>query len=171
MKVPQCVRPGLLIPAAVVALIAEAAIVVSVPGTEDPRPVRFSLVATDEDGPPPENNPPVAAPPQNNVPPPVQNEPPVAPPPQLRFWFGGGSPRGIPAFVQITNNSATVNCSYHAVAVAGPAQAVNFVSDRSLTVTGSAETRLDLPGPETGSTWHATVTCDNGLSAEQDQVY
>jgi hypothetical protein len=60
---------------------------------------------------------------------------------------------------------------YRTDAVAGTAAAVNYTDTLNFTVNGSAETRLDRPGPQTGSTWHVTVTCDNGLSTSQDQVY
>ncbi len=60
---------------------------------------------------------------------------------------------------------------YRSVAVAGIAAMVNYTRDYSFTVTGSAETRIDPNGPATGSTFHVTVTCDNGLSASAERIY
>jgi hypothetical protein len=48
---------------------------------------------------------------------------------------------------------------------------VNYNGTANFTVTGSAETRIDRHGPATGTTWHVTVTCDNGLSTSQDHIY
>jgi hypothetical protein len=75
--------------------------------------------------------------------------------------------------VSITNNAdkPAVGCVYTAIAVAGPATTVNYNDTVSFSVTGSAETRIDRPGPATGTTWHVTVTCDNGLSTSQDKIY
>lgn len=89
------------------------------------------------------------------------------------MWYGDPSPRGIPAFVSITNNAdkPAVGCVYRAVAVAGPAAMVNYNDTVNFTVTGSAETRIDRRGPATGTTWHVTVTCDNGLSISRDHIY
>ena len=59
--------------------------------------------------------------------------------------------------------------------VAGPAAMVNYkVPDNHFTVAGSEEARIPAGGslgPATGSTWHLTVTCDNGLSTSLDKVY
>jgi hypothetical protein len=81
------------------------------------------------------------------------------------------------AFVAITNNAnqPAVGCVLRTVPVAGPAAMVNFVvPDRNFTVTGSEETRIPAGaslGPATGTTWHDTVTCDNGLSTSTDKIY
>ncbi|WP_280826702.1 hypothetical protein [Mycobacterium sp. OTB74] len=64
-----------------------------------------------------------------------------------------------------------MTCQYAAAAVAGPAAAINYVDTATVTINGSAETRFDRPAGQTGSTWHATVTCDNGLSTSADTVY
>jgi hypothetical protein len=76
-------------------------------------------------------------------------------------------------FVSITNNAdkPAVGCVLRSTAVAGPAATVNFDRSESFTVTGSAETRVEYNGPATGSTFHKTVTCDNGLSNSQDIIY
>jgi len=76
-------------------------------------------------------------------------------------------------FVSITNNAdnSRVGCVYTSVAVAGLAAGVNYERSFNFTVTGSAETRIDPNGPATGSTFHVTVTCDNGLSTSQDKIY
>jgi hypothetical protein len=82
--------------------------------------------------------------------------------------------RDIPGttIVSITNNDKpAVGCMYRSVAVAGIAAGVNFTRDYPFTVTGSAETRIDPNGPATGSTFHVTVTCDNGLSANAEGIY
>ena len=55
--------------------------------------------------------------------------------------------------------------------MAGTATIVNYDRDVNFTVTGSAETRIDYNGPATGSTFHVTVTCDNGLSTSLDGMY
>jgi hypothetical protein len=189
-RAPWYRRPGIVTAAALAALVAEVGIVVSGPsekgmvlggttGTSAPSSASFSLIATDEWTPdpaaPPAPEPPPAAP--QPAAPPAAAPPPAAPPPpppsELRLWYGDGRPSGIPAFVSITNNAGKppVGCTYRAVAVAGTAAAVNYTDTANFTVTGSAETRLDRPGPQTGTTWHVTVTCDNGLSTSLDQVY
>ena len=83
------------------------------------------------------------------------------------------------AFVSITNNAGkpAVGCVYRAVAVTGLATIVHYDQSVNFTVTGSAETRIDFPGiggiqpRPTGSTFHNTVTCDNGLSTSEDCIY
>jgi hypothetical protein len=60
---------------------------------------------------------------------------------------------------------------YRSVAVAGTAAMVNYTRDYPFTVTGSEETRIDPNGPATGSTFHVTVTCDNGLTTSVDKIY
>jgi hypothetical protein len=60
---------------------------------------------------------------------------------------------------------------YRSVAVAGTATAIGYSRQTNITVTGSAETRIPPEGPSTGSTFHDTVTCDNGLSASEDAVF
>jgi hypothetical protein len=77
------------------------------------------------------------------------------------------------AFVSITNNAnkPAVGCVYRSVPVAGTATMVN-IPDVNFTVTGSQETRIHTgDGPATGSTFHPTVTCDNGLSTSRDVTY
>jgi hypothetical protein len=76
-------------------------------------------------------------------------------------------------FVSITNNAdkPAVGCVYRSVAVAGTATMINYDHSDNFTVAGSAETRIDYDGPATGSTFHTSVTCDNGLSTSQDVVY
>jgi hypothetical protein len=190
-RAPWYRRPGILIAPALAALIAEVGIIVSAPGepgmalggttgTSATWSASFSLVSTDEwtpdpTAPPAPEAPPPAAPPAAAPPaaPPPAAAPPPPPPSELRLWYGEGRPSGIPAFVSITNNAGKppVGCVYTAVAVAGPATSLNYTDTVNFTVTGSAETRLDRPGPQTGTTWHVTVTCDNGLSTSTDQVY
>jgi hypothetical protein len=80
------------------------------------------------------------------------------------------------AFVSIVNNptQGPVGCLYRSVAVAGIATSIGFSKDHPFTVTGSGETSIpqgSSEGPATGSTFHVTVTCDNGLSTSQDAVY
>jgi len=80
------------------------------------------------------------------------------------------------AFVSIINNAnnAPVGCTLQSVAVAGIATAVGPLPSHSFTVTGSEEARIpqgSSEGPASGSTFHITVTCDNGLSASVDKVY
>jgi hypothetical protein len=77
------------------------------------------------------------------------------------------------AFVSITNNAnkPAVNCVFSVVAVAGSAAAIGYSQVNNVTVTRSAETRIPPQGPATGSTFHDTVTCDNGLSTSHDGVY
>jgi hypothetical protein len=182
--VAGCRRPRVLVAAAIAALIAEIGIFVSgadepgiapggTTGTSAPRSASFSLVATDSSTPEPTAStlatqsplPPAAAPPRAAPPPP--------PPSELRLWYGDPSPDGIPAFVAITNNAdkPAVGCVYRVVAVAGPATKINYSDSVNFTVTGSAETRIDRHGPATGTTWHVTITCDNGLSISQDHIY
>ena len=73
--------------------------------------------------------------------------------------------------MSITNNDKpAVGCVMRSVAVAGPATIVGE-DVYNFTVTGSEETRLDYHGPATGSTFHVTVTCDNGLSTSLDGIY
>ena len=55
--------------------------------------------------------------------------------------------------------------------MAGTATMVGYARDYNFTVTGSEETRIDPNGPATGSTFHVTVTCDNGLSTSLDGIY
>lgn len=78
------------------------------------------------------------------------------------------------AIVAITNNAnkPAVGCLYRSVAVAGQATMIRYDHSVNFTVTGSAETRVRVgDGPATRSTFHVTVTCDNGLSTSQDVVY
>jgi hypothetical protein len=182
---PRYRRPGIVIAAA--ALIAEVGVTLSgpaEPGTapggttrmSTSRSASFSLIATGFWTPdptaPPVAAPPVAAPPAAAppaAPPPVALPP---PPPRPELVLRQDIP-SMAAVVSITNNAnkPAVNCAYRAVAVAGPAAAVNYDHTDNFTVTGSAETRIGYHGPATGSTFHNTVTCDNGLSTSQDAVY
>jgi hypothetical protein len=77
------------------------------------------------------------------------------------------------AFVSITNNAdkPAVRCVYRSVAVAGTATAIKWNDSVNFTVTGSQETTIKYRGPATGSTFHDTVTCDNGLSTSMDNVW
>jgi hypothetical protein len=77
------------------------------------------------------------------------------------------------AFVSITNNAdnPAVDCVYRSVAVAGVATAVHWNDSVNFNVTGSQETKIKYRGPATGSTFHDTVTCDNGLSTSMDNVW
>ena len=191
-------RPGILIAAA--ALVAGAGIVVSGPrepgtapggatGTSTLWSASYSLIATDIWEPPPAPPappPPAAAPP---LPEPAAAEPapaprraatptwdppevvvPPPPPPELAIRYDDP----LTAFVSIANNDKpAVGCTYRSVATAGPGALVNYyVPDVNFTVTGSGETRVRTgEGPATGTTWHITVTCDNGLSTSRDVLY
>ncbi|MEB3982600.1 hypothetical protein OQ968_15155 [Mycobacterium sp. 663a-19] len=77
------------------------------------------------------------------------------------------------AFVSITNNAdkPAVSCVYRSIAVAGRAAAIHWNDSVNFTVTGSQETQIKYRGPATGSTFHDTVTCDNGLSTSMDNVW
>jgi hypothetical protein len=72
-------------------------------------------------------------------------------------------------------NKPPVGCVMRTVPVAGLAANVNYhVPDNPFTLTGSQEVRIPAGGslgPATGSTFHLTVTCDNGLSTSLDTVY
>lgn len=187
---PRYRRPGALIAAA--ALITAAGITSSGPGEPDNVPggmtgtntrwsTRFSLIATgwwtpDPTAPPAAASqlavPPAAAP--RPAAPPVAGPPvavPAPPPPsqvQLRQDHSLAA-----AFVSITNNAdkPAVGCVYRSVAVAGTAAAIKWNDSVNFTVTGSQETKIKYRGPATGSTFHDTVTCDNGLSASMDNVW
>jgi hypothetical protein len=183
---PRYRRSGIRTAAALAALIAGVGTVVSEPGepggaagASTSRSANFSLIATGEPTPDPfgptAEKIPTGAPPA--AAPAAAAPPAAAPPPQLpselRVRYGDARPNGIPAFVSITNNAGKpgVGCSYAAVAVAGLGTAVNYNSTVHFSVNGAEETRLDRPGPATGTTWHVTVTCDNGLSTSLDHVY
>jgi hypothetical protein len=123
--------------------------------------------------------PPAAAPPAAQVPSPHHQgfggdwrpgPPPPPPPSELQLRNDNSL---MAAFVSITNNAGkpAVGCVYRSVAVAGPATMVNYNDTVDFTVYGSEETRIDYHGPATGSTFHRTVTCDNGLSTSQDVIY
>jgi hypothetical protein len=187
-------RPGILIAAA--ALFAGVGIVVSGPrgpgtapggttGTSAPWSASYSLIATDIWEPPPAPPPPPAAappppapsrsatpawePPEVVAPPP----PPPPPPPQLVLRYDDPITA---AFVSIANNpnQSAVGCVLRSVAVAGVAAGLNYNADHNFTVTGSEEARIpqgSSEGPATGSTFHVTVTCDNGLSTSTDKIY
>lgn len=188
-------RPGIAIAAA--ALIAEVGITGSgwgkpgtapggATGTSTPRSASFSLIATgwwepDQTGAPaaapptaapPAAEPPAAAPPA--APPPVAAPPSaVPPPPPPSNLLVSYDNTAMAVVVTITNNAnnSPVSCVYRSVAVAGPATTVNYDHSDNFTVTGSAPTPIPYHGPATGSTFHNTVTCDNGLSNIQDMTY
>ena len=181
---PWYPRRGILIAAAFAALIAEVAITVSGPGdpgtapggtagTSTPWSASFSLVATDGGTPDPtapaaqHQTAPAAAAPHTALPPAAAPPPPATS--QLVFRH-----EPLTAIVSITNNAnrPAVGCVYRSVAVAGQATAIHYDHSVNFTVTGSAETRVRVgDGPATGSTFHVTVTCDNGLSTGQDVMY
>ncbi len=177
-------RPGILIAAAFAALIAAVGITVSGPvdpgtapggttGTNTPWSASFSLIATgwstpDPTAPPAEHltAPPAAA--SSTAPPPAAAPPPPSPS-ELVFRH-----EPLTAIVSITHNAnkPATGCVYKSVAVAGEATMIHYAHSVNFTVTGSAETRVHVgDGPATGSTYHVTVTCDNGLSTSQDVIY
>jgi hypothetical protein len=184
-------RTSILITAA--ALIAEVGIVLSGAGepgtapdgatsTSNPRSASFSLIATGWISTPEPAPPPAAAPPAAPAPvaappaaaPPVAAAPVAAPPPpppsELVVQYDNAA---MVVRVSITNpaNNAPVGCVYRSVAVAGAAAGVNYDHTDTFTVSGSAPTTVSYHGPATGSTFHNTVTCDNGLSNTQDATY
>ena len=188
-------RRGVLIAAAFAALIAQVGITVSGPGepgtapgrttgTSTPWSATFSLIATGwwtpdptappaaepPPAPPPAAEPPAAAP--HTTAPPAAAPPPAPPPPPSELVLRRDNSLRA-AFVSITNNAnrPAVGCVYRSVAVAGQAKIINYDRSANFTVTGSAETRIDYNGPPTGSTFHVSVTCDNGLSTSQDSIY
>jgi hypothetical protein len=157
-------------------------------GTSTPWSSRFSLIATGwwtpDSTAPPAAEPPAAA----------QEHPPAAPQvaaPQVAAPHRAAPPAAVPppppppelklrqdhsfaaAFVSITNNAdkPAVGCVYRSVAVAGRATAIHWNDSINFTVTGSQETQIKYRGPATGSTFHDTVTCDNGLSTSMDNVW
>jgi Protein of unknown function (DUF2510) len=173
-------RPGIRIAAAFAALIAEVGITVSGPGDPGTPPggtsgtstawsASFSLITTgwwtpDPTAPPAAEH--QAAP--RTVPPPAA-APPPPPPSELVFRH-----EPLTAIVSITNNAnkPAVGCVYRSVAVAGEATTIHYDHSVNFTVAGSAEARVHVgDGPATGSTFHVTVTCDNGLSTSQDVRY
>jgi hypothetical protein len=89
--------------------------------------------------------------------------------------YGDPPPGGLTAIVSITNNAdkPAVGCVYTPVPVAGTATMIapDPSWTRTLTVTGSEETRINIYGLATGSNWHVTVTCDNGLLTSVDTTY
>ena len=82
---------------------------------------------------------------------------------------------GHAAFVSITNNAnkPAVGCVYRSVAVAGVAAGINYNADACFhrNRLGGDEDPRGSQGPATGSTFHVTVTCDNGLSTSVDRIY
>lgn len=183
-------RPGVLFAAA--AVIAAVEIVMSgagepgtaprgSTGTSSPWSPRYSLVGTGwwtpDPAAPQEADPSVAAnyiaPPPAAAPRPVAPPaavPPAPPPQELRLRQDKSSAA---AFVSITNNAGrpAVGCVYRAVAVAGAATMIHWDDSVSFTVIGSDEAKIKYRGPATGSTFHDTVTCDNGLSTSADTVW
>lgn len=187
LPTPWYRRRGILIAAA--ALIAEVGITVSGPGdpgtapgggtgTSTPWSASFSLVTTGWWTPDPVAPPAAEAPPaQHQTAPPAaapRTVPPLAvasPPPPSELVFRH---EPLTAIVSITNNAdkPAVGCVYRSVAVAGQATTIHYDHSVNFTVSGSAETRVRVGnGPATGSTFHVTVTCDNGLSTSQDVTY
>jgi hypothetical protein len=189
-------RRGILIAAAFAALIAEVGITVSGPGepgtapggttgTSTPRSASFSLIATGwwtpDPAPPPAAPPPAPEPPAAEPPvaaphtaaPPVAAPPVAAPPPPPPSELVVRDDGAGTTIVSITNNAGKppVGCVFRTVAVAGAATAIGYTQVNNFTVTGSDETRLPPQGPATGSTFHDTVTCDNGLSASHDGTF
>ena len=194
---PRYRRTGVLIAAS--ALTAAVGIIMSgseepgtapggTTGTSTPWSSRFSLIATGwwtpDSTAPPAAEPPAAA----------QEHPPAAPQvaaPQVAAPHRAAPPAAVPppppppelklrqdhslaaAFVSITNNAdkPAVGCVYGSVAVAGRATAIHWNDSINFTVTGSQETKIKYRGPATGSTFHDTVTCDNGLSTSMDNVW
>ena len=178
-------RRGILIATAVAALIAEIGITVSGPGdpgtapggitgTSTPWSASFSLIATGWSTPDPtappaaehQTEPPAATP---RAAPPPAAAPPPPPPSELVLRH-----EPLTAIVSITHNAnkPAVGCVYRSVAVAGEATMIHYDHSVNFTVTGSAETRVHVGnGPATGSTFHVSVTCDNGLSTSQDVQY
>ena len=162
---PRYRRPGVLIAAA--ALIAAVGIIMSgagepatapggTTGTSTPWSARFSLIATGW-WTPDSTAPPAAV-------------PPPPPPPELKLRQDHSLAA---AFVSITNNAdnPAVGCVYRSVAVAGTATAIHWNDSVNFTVTGSQETKIKYRGPATGSTFHDTVTCDNGMSTSMDNIW
>ena len=186
-------RRGLLIAAAFAALIAQVGITVSSPddlgtapggrtGTSAPSSASYSLIATGwwtpdptaapaaepPPAPPPAAEPPAAAP--HTAAPPAAAPPPPPPPPPSELLLRVDKTGN---YVSITNNAnkPAVGCVFRAAAVAGEATIIHYDHSFNFTVSGSAEARIDHDGPATGSTFHITVTCDNGLSTSQDIIY
>jgi hypothetical protein len=177
---PRYRRPGVLIAAS--ALTAAVGIIMSgsgepgtapggATGTSTPWSARFSLIATGwwtpDSTAPPAAEPQVAAP--HRAAPPAA-VPPPPPPPELKLRQDHSLAA---AFVSITNNAdkPAVGCVYRSVAVGGRATAIHWNDSINFTVTGSQETKIKYRGPATGSTFHDTVTCDNGLSTSMDNVW
>lgn len=189
---PRYRRTGVLIAAS--ALTAAVGIIMSgseepgtapggTTGTSTPWSSRFSLIATGwwtpDSTAPPAAEPPAAAqehpPAAPQVAAPHRAAPPAAvppppPPPELKLRQDHSLAA---AFVSITNNAdkPAVGCVYRSVAVAGRATAIHWNDSINFTVTGSQETQIKYRGPATGSTFHDTVTCDNGLSTSMDNVW
>jgi len=173
-------RRGILITAAFAALIAQVGITVSGRGDSGIAPgglpmastPSLSLIATESGIPDPtapvaaEHKQPLPAAPRTAVPPSA-----VAPPAPSELVFRH---EPLTAVVSITNNAdkRAVGCVYKSVAVGGQATMIHYDHSVNFTVTGSAETRVHVgDGPATRSTFHVTVTCDNGLSTSQDVIY
>ncbi|HTQ20602.1 hypothetical protein [Mycobacterium sp.] len=172
-------RRGIFLAAAFAALIVEVGITLAGPGDPGTAPggttgASFSLISTgwwtsDPTAPPAAEHqiePPAAAP---RTAPPRAVAPPPSPASELLFRH-----EPLTAIVSITNNAnnPAVGCVYRSVAVAGQATMIHYDHSVNFTVTGSQETRVRVGGgPATGSTFHVTVTCDNGLSTSQDVMY
>jgi hypothetical protein len=154
---------------ALAALVAGVAI--TAPDGSTPSSAGFSLVATGWLTPDPtaaehQTAPSAAA---ARTVPPAAVAPPPALPSELMFRH-----EPLTAIVSITHNAnkPAVGCVYRSVAVAGGANIIHYDHSVNFAVAGSAETRVHVgDGPATGSTFHVTVTCDNGLSTSQDIRY
>jgi hypothetical protein len=81
---------------------------------------------------------------------------------QLNYGEPSVLPPFIPAFIAITNNAnkPPVNCLYR-----------DGINSIDVVVNGDAATEVRIPGIATGTTYHVTVTCDNGLSLQRDVVF
>ena len=88
----------------------------------------------------------------------------TAPPPsEITLRYDPPTFTGITAFVGITNNEnkPPVDCTY----------SDGVTAPRPFTVTGSVESRVDIAGIPTGTVFHVTVTCDNGLTHSADKSF
>lgn len=189
-------RRGVFVAAATIA--AGVSIAVLGPGDRDPAKVDataphatwtmgYILVTADPWAPDPVP-PPAAPPPAAPVAPPVYNPPatreyvpayvpppppPPPPPPQLTMRLDNPISA---AFVAMKNapSGSTVGCHMTTVATSGVAASIGARVENDFTLVGSQETRVpagSANGPSTGSNFHLTVTCDNGVSTSLDAVY
>lgn len=186
-------RPGVIVASAAIA----AGVSIALLGPSDRDPVTIDaatpratlsmeyILLTDDpwapDPPPPPPPPPApAAPPAYDPPAPkpyvpayVPPPPPPPPPPQLTMRLDNPISA---AFVSMANAPAgsTVGCRMNTVATSGTAAAVGWTAVNDFTLVGGQEARIPAGssnGPATGSSFHITVTCDNGTSTSMDAVY